>query len=72
MVDKFQHYRKLLNDGNVDQFMAEHKKNFEEFVIANYYQKGWSEYNENIRETIGNQKGIMLPLENYKMKIYGN
>ncbi len=72
VVDKFQHYRKLLNDGNVDQFMEEHKKNFEEFVIANYYQKGWSEYNENIRETISNQKGIMLLLENYKMKIYGN
>ena len=72
VVDKFEHYRKLLDNGQVDQFMEENKKNFEEFVIANYYQKRWSEYNDNIRETIGNQKGKMLPLENYKMKIYGN
>ncbi|WCC43743.1 hypothetical protein PJW08_00315 (plasmid) [Tenacibaculum finnmarkense] len=72
VLEKFKHYHELLNDGDVDQFMKENKKNFEDFVIANYYQKGWSEYNDNIRETISNQKGKMLPLKNYKIKIYGN
>ncbi len=72
VVAKFQHLRTILNQGKVDQFMEENAKGYKEFVITNYYQKKWHEFDENIRETIGNQKGIMLPLEHYKMKIVAN
>ncbi|WP_159090687.1 hypothetical protein [Aquimarina aquimarini] len=72
VVAKFKHLRNLINNGNVDEFMTENAKGYEEFVITNYYQKKWSEFDENIRELIDDQKGFMLPLENYKIKIHGN
>ena len=72
VVAKFEYLRNLINNGNVDGFMEENAVGYEEFVITNYYQKKWNEFDDNIRELIDDQKGFMLPLENYKMKIYGN
>ncbi len=72
VVTKFEYFRNLLNKGKVDKFIQENALGYEEFVITNYYQKKWSEFDENIRELVEDQEGFMLPLENYKMKIYGN
>ena len=72
VVAKFEYLHNLINKGNVDKFMEENTVGYREFVITNYYQKKWIEFDENIRELIDDQKGFMLPLENYKMKIYGN
>lgn len=71
VIAKFEYLRDLINKGNVDKFMEENTVGYEEFVITNYYQKKWSEFDENIRELVNDQKGLMLPLENYKIKIYG-
>ncbi|WP_405266368.1 hypothetical protein [Cellulophaga sp. Ld12] len=72
LLDKFKYFKKILNDGEITKFMNENSKNYSEFITANYYQNKWDEYEENISETIGNQKGCLLPLENYKMIISGD
>ncbi|WP_026449533.1 hypothetical protein [Aequorivita capsosiphonis] len=71
-VAKFEQLRQLLNTGKVDEFIEENAKGYEEFVISNYYQKKWAEYDENIREGFADQRGNLLPLEHYQMRISGN
>ena len=72
VIVKFEQLHILLNNGKVDEFMQENAKGYEEFVTSNYYQKKWPEFDENIRELIEDQKGFMLPLEQYQMRISGN
>ncbi len=71
VVTKFNEYRNMLNFGNASMFMKEQEKSNLEVFKSLYYS------NETIRQELGTsffelQKNIMMSLENYEMKFYGN
>ena len=73
-VSYFNHLRELLNSGKINEFMALNKTNDFETSVANYdSQEQYSQYHhENVELLSKKCVGNMRPIDNYKMKIYGN
>ncbi|WP_237276921.1 hypothetical protein [Tenacibaculum ovolyticum] len=73
VVAKFKEYREMLNSGDVDSFLQERDQSDSEAYFSKYFSKKTEDlWRQNIPIFLKKQKGIMLPLENYKMKFYGD
>ncbi len=73
VVAKFKEYREMLNSGDVDSFLKERDQSDSEAYFSMYFSKKTEDlWRQNIPIFLKKQKGIMLPLENYKMNFYGD
>ena len=72
VISKFKELRKLLNTGNALDFMKELEFRNTEFYNANYFSTPQiSDYEASLLATFAKLEGLMLPIENYKMRILG-
>ena len=72
VVDFHQKIRKILNDGNSEEWMKLIQKRFDEVCIFDYLsekriEKDLEEIKEDVEEY---SKGTMIPLEDYELKLY--
>ncbi len=73
VLQKFNQLRDLLNSGNGAGFVKELAFANKEYFIANYFTPDQhKEYTNNLIEAYSEHKGIMPPIENYRMRILGN
>lgn len=73
VVAKFKEYREMLSSGDVDSFYESQNFSFEEEVASMYINpKTQNEWKGDLHDIFKNQKDRMLPLENYKMRFYGD
>jgi len=73
VLQKFNQLRDLLNSGNGAGFVKELAFANKEYFIANYFTPDQQkEYTNNLIEAYSEHKGIMPPIENYRMRILGD
>lgn len=73
VVNKFNQLRDMLNSGNSSEFLKELSFANKEFFIANYYDENKKkEFLSNLASDFVRQKGLVPPIENYKMRLMGN
>lgn len=71
VVAFYKQIRDLNNDGNVEKYLALKEQQNNEVAISTYDDPNWYLSEENIND-IKKEKGAMLPVENYKMEIFGD
>ncbi|WP_158978216.1 hypothetical protein [Cellulophaga sp. L1A9] len=71
VVIYYEYWRKLLNEGKVKQLLKEEKQKNIELATATYDDPNWY-YTEEAKQSTLKYKSTMLPIENYKMELYGN
>lgn len=73
VVAKYNELREILNSGNSGEFVKELAFANKEFFIANYYNESKkNEFLSNLTKDFLKQKGLVIPIENYKLRIMGN
>lgn len=73
VVKKYNELREILNSGNSGEFVKELAFANKEFFIANYYNESKkNEFLSNLTKDFSKQKGLVPPIENYKLRIMGN
>ncbi len=73
VVKKYNELRDILNSGNSGEFVKELAFANKEFFIANYYNESKkNEFLSNLTKDFSKQKGLVIPIENYKLRIMGN
>lgn len=73
VVAKYNELREILNSGNSGEFVKELAFANKEFFVANYYNESKkNEFLSNLAKDFSKQKGLVPPIENYKLRIMGN
>ncbi|WP_438712674.1 hypothetical protein ACSTS3_10680 [Aquimarina muelleri] len=73
VVSKFKILRKQLNSGNIKEFYQSQSFSLNEEVISMYVDSATqNEWQNDLHDIFNDQKNRMLPIENYKMKFYGD
>lgn len=73
VVKKYNNLRDLLNSGNSSEFIKQLSFANKEFFIANYYDENKKkEFLSNLTNDFTRQKGLVPPIENYKLRLMGN
>lgn len=73
VVKKYNELREILNSGNSGEFVKELAFANKEFFVANYYNESKkNEFLSNLAKDFSKQKGLVPPIENYKLRIMGN
>lgn len=70
VVAFYNYIRELLNNGEVEKTLLEDQQKNNEVAIATYDDPNWYLGEENINDILA-YKNSMLPIENYKMEIFG-
>ncbi|MGU3373951.1 hypothetical protein [Chryseobacterium sp. M5A1_1a] len=68
----FENQRTLLNEGEINEYLELGKKKDEEIIVSTYDDNRSWYSSEERKENILRAKGHMLPLENYKLELFGN
>ncbi|WP_158978220.1 hypothetical protein [Cellulophaga sp. L1A9] len=67
----YEYFRGLLNEGNIKQLLIEEKQKNMDVAIATYDDPNWYYSKESIDGFL-KYINAMLPIENYKLELYGN
>ncbi|WP_165750586.1 hypothetical protein [Cellulophaga sp. Z1A5H] len=71
VVIYYEYFRGLLNDGKIKQLLIEEKQKNIELATATYDDPNWY-YTEESIDGFSKYINTMLPIENYKLELYGN
>ncbi|MCV6628561.1 MAG: hypothetical protein OIF50_01740 [Flavobacteriaceae bacterium] len=72
VVAKYQEYREMLHSGNTKAFWKAIDKGLQEEFVSYYYTEAQKQETYTLTNFYDLQKDIMMPLEKYTMKLYGN
>lgn len=73
VVDFYKNVATIINNGNSNEYLKIFKKSREREMISMYYdEKKQNEYLTSLENRVMSSKGLIQPLENYKMFIHPN
>ncbi|MCV6628222.1 MAG: hypothetical protein OIF50_00015, partial [Flavobacteriaceae bacterium] len=72
VVAKYQEYREMLHSGNTQAFWKAIDKGLQEEFVSYYYTEAQKQETYTLTNFYDLQEDIMMPLEKYTMKLYGN